>query len=109
MVLKKKLLFLLVFVLGTYSHGFSLDNPEGNFVENDDEAQVFPRVVKIDTNKDGRADRFEYYEQGIIARIEADSDGNGDVDEWATIKDGKIVSVEKDSDADGKVDKWITY
>ncbi|MBI4971977.1 MAG: hypothetical protein HZC17_09135 [Candidatus Omnitrophica bacterium] len=68
-----------------------------------------PKVIASDTKGAGKPDRWEYYENGVLMRIEADTNGDGKVDEWAEVKDGKIVSAKKDSNYDGKVDRWINY
>lgn len=68
-----------------------------------------PKAVGVDTNGDGKPDRWEYYESGVVVRIEADTNGDGKIDEKAIVKDGKIVSAEKDSNYDGKIDRWINY
>ncbi len=65
--------------------------------------------VASDKNKDGKPDRWEYFDRGTLVRIEADTNYDGSVDEWAKVSGEKIVSAEKDVDYDGKVDKWITY
>lgn len=68
-----------------------------------------PKEVGTDTNKDGKPDRWEYYESGVLIRVEADSNFDDKVDETGFVEGGKIVRVEKDSDYDGKVDKWVNY
>lgn len=68
-----------------------------------------PKVIAVDTKGTGKPDRWEYYENGVLVRIEADTNGDGKVDEKAIVKDGKIVSAEKDSNYDGKIDRWINY
>lgn len=72
-------------------------------------AGLLAKVIKLDTNKDGTADRFEYYKDGVLDKIEADSNHDGKVDEWGVVEAGKIVRAEKDTDGDGKVDKWVDY
>lgn len=68
------------------------------------------KMIKTDTNKDGKADRFEYFSRkGILEKVEADSNADGKIDEWGVVESGKLVRVEKDSDFDGKVDKWVEY
>ena len=67
-----------------------------------------PKVVALDTNKDGQPDRWEYHE-GNKVRVEADTNYDGKIDEIAFFENGKLVKGQKDSDFDGKVDKWIDY
>ncbi|MBI4226857.1 MAG: hypothetical protein HY600_01120 [Candidatus Omnitrophica bacterium] len=71
---------------------------------------LVPKTVAVDTNKDGRPDRWEYYEGGTtVARIEADTNFDGTVDEWIRFERGKVVKVEDDTDHDGKPDRWVDY
>lgn len=70
---------------------------------------LVPKTVAVDTNKDGTPDRWEYYEQNQIARIEADTNHDGTVDEWVRFADEKVVKVEKDTDYDGQPDRWVDY
>jgi hypothetical protein len=71
--------------------------------------KVMPKSVAVDTNKDGKPDRWEIYENGVLARIETDSNFDGKADEWVYAENGKPAKLEKDSDYDGKVDQWVTY
>ena len=71
-------------------------------------ATVEPKAVAIDTNKDGKPDRWEYHD-GNKVRVEADTNFDGKIDEIAYFENGKLVKGEKDSDYDGKMDKWIDY
>lgn len=69
-----------------------------------------PREVAVDTDKDGKPDRWEYYkEDGKLDRIEVDNNHDGKIDETVFAENGKIVRVEKDSDFDGKIDQWVKY
>ena len=67
-----------------------------------------PRVVTLDTNKDGKPDRWETHD-GSKVRVEADTNFDGVVDEKAYFENEKLVRGEKDTDYDGKMDKWIDY
>ena len=77
--------------------------------KNDQPAAQAPKTIGVDTDGDGKPDRWEYYEATVLVRIEADTNNDGKVDEKAIVKDGKIISAEKDSNYDGKVDRWINY
>src|SRR3989338_2441341 len=70
---------------------------------------LVPKTVAVDTNKDGTPDRWEYYEQNQISRIDADANHDRTVDEWIRFADEKVVKVEKDTDYDGKPDRWADY
>ena len=71
--------------------------------------RVMPKSIAVDTNKDGKPDRWESYENGKLAKIESDTNFDGKPDEWMTAQDGKPSKLEKDSDYDGKIDQWVTY
>lgn len=72
-------------------------------------AKPVVKSVGTDTNKDGKPDRWENYQDGKLIKIEADTNGDGKIDETGFVENSKLVRVEKDSDYDGKVDKWVTY
>ncbi len=69
---------------------------------------VSPKVVTLDTNKDGKPDRWEHHE-GVNVRVEADTNFDGAIDEKAYFENEKLIRGEKDTDYDGKMDKWIDY
>ena len=91
--------------------------------------------IEIDTNEDGKIDRWEYYgtDQKLV-RVGLSRANDGTVDSWAfygpdgslqrvevsTKRDGKpnrtefyekgtLARAEEDADADGRVDKWEEY
>ena len=68
-----------------------------------------PKVIALDTNKDGKPDRWESYDGNQVSKIEADTNFDGKVDEWAMFEGGKVKKVEKDTDYDGKADRWVDY
>jgi hypothetical protein len=69
-----------------------------------------PKVIALDTRKAGKPDRWEYYETGVIQRVEVDRNGDGKVDQIMYYdENGKIKKVEKDSTYSGKIDQWIEY
>lgn len=67
------------------------------------------KEIASDSNGDGKPDRWERYDQGVLVGVEADSNFDGKVDEKGKIQGGRVVEVEKDSDYDGKPDKWVKY
>ncbi len=71
--------------------------------------RVVPKEVAVDTNKDGKPDRWEYFENGRRVRIESDTNADGTVDDRVMVDDDKLLKAERDSDHDGKVDQWVTY
>ena len=70
---------------------------------------VTPKSVATDQNKDGKPDQWEYYEAGVISRLESDTNYDGQVDEVAYFEDKRLARGEKDMDHDGKMDQWFTY
>ena len=75
--------------------------------------------VEIDRNRDGRPDRWEYYEAAggvqktgapsVLARAEEANGPDAKVTRWEYYEHGLIRRVEEDTDADGRVDKWEQY
>lgn len=70
---------------------------------------AIPRIVEIDSNRDGKIDRTEHYKGGKIDRIEGDMDYDGIVEETTYYEDGKPVKTEQDLNKDGRTDVWIYY
>jgi len=71
--------------------------------------KFLPTMVEIDRNHDGKVDRREYYEAGVLTKTETDTEFKGIFDETVYFKGGKPVKAEKDTNKDGKPDTWITY
>jgi hypothetical protein len=91
--------------------------------------------IEIDSDEDGKNDRWEYYDpEGRLDRVGLSRLNDGREDAWLTLaddgetarmdiatrQDGKvtrteyyendsIVRAEEDSDADGRPDRWETY
>jgi hypothetical protein len=75
--------------------------------------------AEIDTDLDGRPDRFEYYApagtgapagaQNVLVRVEQAGGPNGAVTRWEYYERGVIARVEEDANKDGRVDKWERY
>ena len=102
---KKNILIMVVMVFCTITSqanlGFADEQPPKD--------GPAPKVVALDTNKDGKPDQWQYYENGQIVRTEADTNFDGRVDEIGYFANGKLTKVEKDSDYDGKMDRWVEY
>jgi len=72
--------------------------------------QIVPRKIGIDTNFNGKPDRFEYYnEKGQVVKVESDPDEDGIIDETIIYENGKPVKGSKDTNKDGKPDVWIDF
>jgi hypothetical protein len=76
---------------------------------------VHLKRVEVDRNRDGRADRWEYYGPNTasgtpqIERAEESNEPNGRIALREYYEAGRIARVEEDTDADGRVDKWEYY
>jgi hypothetical protein len=73
------------------------------------------RSVEIDRNRDGRPDRWEYYEpdqttrRSMLVRAEEANGPDGRVTRHEYYDKGAIQRVEEDTDGDGRIDKWEAY
>jgi len=90
-----------------------------------------PSLIDIDTDFDGRIDRWEYYDddgqltkigasrrggapdmwavldvQGKVVRREYDDDHKGKVNRVEILDGGRVAQTEVDSDRDGRIDRW---
>ncbi len=89
------------------------------------------RLVEVDENRDGRIDRWEYYDEaGVLEKLgqarkggnpdiwtfpgagavprrqELDDDGDCKVERVEIFEDGRLAAVELDTDRDGRIDRW---
>ena len=55
--------------------------------------------VELDTNEDGRVDKWETYEDGAIKTAEFDEDGDGRRDRRLTYNDAALELIESEPDA----------
>jgi EF hand len=65
--------------------------------------------TKIDRREYYGPKRLDATEPSVLARVEVDSDGDGRCDRWETYENGSIRTVEYDLDGDGKPDRRLTY
>ena len=101
--------------------------------EVDDNRRI--RRVDRDTDRDGKIDRWEYYDEnqklvkvgfslrndgaldawayrddnGQITKVEVSTRRDDKIDRWEYYEKGRLVRVELDTNHDGKVDEWQTY
>jgi hypothetical protein len=68
-----------------------------------------PMRYEYDRDVDGRTERAEIVEGGLIARVELDTDHNGAVDRWQEWKGGRLQVETLDTDADGRADRRLRY
>ena len=65
------------------------------------------KMLKYDSNGDGRADTWSYMDGARIVRIEIDQDGDGKIDRWEYYgADQKLEKVGGSRSNDGKEDAW---
>jgi hypothetical protein len=79
------------------------------------------KVIEIDADHDGLADRWEYYEAAVGSARDAGGDGQRlmrveQVSRRGAIvvrregyEAGELAWVREDRDADGRIDRWETY
>ena len=71
--------------------------------------------IEIDDNADGKPERWEYYgpapsgSDSVILRAEEASETTGKICRWEYFENGQIARVDEDVDEDGRVDKWEKY
>jgi len=84
--------------------GFSLagDGIVDAWAYRDDKGQLLR--IEVSKRRDGKVDRWEYYDKGQLARVEEDTDHNGRVDRWATYDAGILMSTVVDANGDGRPD-----
>ena len=68
-----------------------------------------PERIERATLHDGRVTRREFFEQGVMTRVEEDTDGNGALDKWETYKDGALVLLALDTSGRGQPDRRFVY
>jgi len=104
-----KKIFVLFLIVGLFICFLDVVHAANKKVPQQQE-RVVPKKVEVDTNGDGKPDRVENFKSdGVIGSVEADTDYNGTADEWLYYENGKLVKAAKDTSGDGKQDTWITY
>jgi hypothetical protein len=64
-------------------------------------------AVEEDTNHDGRPDKWETYEAGIVKTAAFDENGDGRPDRRLTYSGGSLVTIESEPDAAGNFTKRL--
>jgi hypothetical protein len=67
------------------------------------------RIDISSTGDESKIDRREFYDKGVLARVEEDSDDDGRVDTWETYQSGALATTSTDENADGVADRRLTY
>jgi hypothetical protein len=65
--------------------------------------------VERATRYDGIVSRWEYFENGSLARVEEDIDGDGKRDKWEIYTDGTLRMMAIDTQHRGKPDRRLVY
>jgi hypothetical protein len=63
--------------------------------------------VEEDTNHDGRRDKWERYENGVVSVAEFDENYDGRPDRRLTYRDAELILIESAPDASGNYTKRI--
>ena len=64
---------------------------------------------EYDADGDGRPERVERLNRGVLARVEIDADRDGRADRWLGFRNGRIATEDLDTDADGRPDRRLRY
>lgn len=67
------------------------------------------RVESSSTGDEARIDRREFYERGVMVRVETDANGDGRTDQWETYESGALKTAALDENRDGTPDRRLTY
>lgn len=62
-----------------------------------------------EANGRGKINRREFYEGGLIARVEEDTDGDGKTDKWEQYRGGLLTSVDLDLHHRGRPERRLVY
>ena len=62
-----------------------------------------------EANGKGKIDRREFYDGGLIARVEEDTDGDGKTDKWEQYHGGLLISVDLDLHHRGRPERRLVY
>ena len=66
--------------------------------------------VEISSKGDEKTiDRWEFYDAGVLVRVEEDTNGDGRPDKWETYEAGAVKTAAMDENGDGRPDRRLTY
>jgi hypothetical protein len=68
-----------------------------------------PERIERATRHDGKVSRWEYFENGTLARVEEDTDGDGQLDKWETYRAGTLAMLALDTEHRGKPNRRLIY
>jgi hypothetical protein len=61
-------------------------------------------LIDVSTKRNGKIDRWEHYEKGVLVRVDLDTNGNGKPDRWQTYEGGILMDTFIDANEDGRPD-----
>ena len=70
------------------------------------------KVARVEISSSGdeqKIDRWEFYADTVLLRVELDTNEDGRVDKWEAYENGAIKTAEFDEDGDGRRDRRLTY
>ena len=67
------------------------------------------RVEISSTSDEKKIDRWEHYENGVLARADEDTNGDGKPDKWETYEGSAVKTAAMDENFDGRPDRRLTY
>ncbi|AKT39944.1 hypothetical protein [Chondromyces crocatus] len=68
-----------------------------------------PLTEEVDSNHDGRVDKWITFAKGRLAEIQQDTNHDGNVDEWKSYSGGRVARIKRDTNGDGRPDVWEIY
>lgn len=68
-----------------------------------------PERIDRATRLDGQVSRREFFEAGVMVRVEEDTDGNGQTDKWENYANGTLMTLALDTRGSGKPDRRLVY
>ena len=68
-----------------------------------------PARIEYDDDGDGKPERADVLEDGVVVRVETDSDRDGRPDRWQAWDRGRLVREELDTDGDGRPDRRLVF
>lgn len=68
-----------------------------------------PERIERSTRFDGQISRREFFEGGLMVRVEEDTDGSGATDKWETYVGGALTVLALDTAGTGKPDRRLLY
>jgi antitoxin component YwqK of YwqJK toxin-antitoxin module len=68
-----------------------------------------PRRIEYDDDRDGKIERAELLEKGLVTGVELDTDADGKPDRWQRWVKGKLRGEDLDTNGDGRPDRRLAF